>query len=256
MQRTLPFPCAYAFKTTLHITFDALDQMDLMSESKFNNLVREIETRFEKEPLVMERALIHVVSCIDAENVVVFSRVFYSACSLFHDEKPPQLARGTCLIRSIFVTPGRLIFRPAQCPCLHPGDVQKFTAIDVPELHHVTDSIVFPVQATPRRNGCNHCLDLALQEIARNCDVVGDAINIVKHVSNAILETKNRKIGSSSVVLPPGNDADGEGLGSSAVAITRVPRSPKLNMEDLVEKMEKDLVRRLWQSLACQGPPS
>ncbi|KAL3189718.1 hypothetical protein MRX96_021184 [Rhipicephalus microplus] len=31
-----------------------------------------------------------------------------------------------------------------KCPCVHPGDVRKFTAVDVPELHHVIDCIVFP----------------------------------------------------------------------------------------------------------------
>lgn len=44
-------------------------------------------------------------------------------------------------------------------------------------------------------------------QVARNCDVVGDALNFVKDVSNAILESKNRKTVYSSVVLPPGNDA-------------------------------------------------
>ncbi|KAH7944548.1 hypothetical protein HPB52_021365 [Rhipicephalus sanguineus] len=83
MQRTLPFPCAYAFKAALHITFDVLDQMALMST-------------------------------IDAGNVVMFAPAFYASCSMFKDEKPPQLARGTCLVRSVFVTPGRLILRPAQ----------------------------------------------------------------------------------------------------------------------------------------------
>ncbi|KAH9361571.1 hypothetical protein HPB48_001448 [Haemaphysalis longicornis] len=38
----------------------------------------------------------------------------------------------------------------------------------------------------------NHSLDLALQAVARNCDVVGDALNIVNDVSNAILESKKR----------------------------------------------------------------
>ncbi|XP_070384354.1 uncharacterized protein [Dermacentor albipictus] len=57
MERTLPFPCAYAFKAALHITFDALYQMVLMSESEFDKLVREIDRRSEKEPLVVERAL-------------------------------------------------------------------------------------------------------------------------------------------------------------------------------------------------------
>ncbi|XP_055939511.1 uncharacterized protein LOC129969117 [Argiope bruennichi] len=34
-------------------------------------------------------------------------------------------------------------------PCVHPGDVRKFTAVDVPQLHHIIDCIVFP-QNGPR----------------------------------------------------------------------------------------------------------
>ncbi|KAH8018286.1 hypothetical protein HPB51_001842 [Rhipicephalus microplus] len=113
MERTLPFPCAYALKAALHITFDVLDQMALMSRTTFEKLMRDIKKR-SKESLVVERALSHIVSSIDAGNVVMFGPAFYVACSLFKDEKPPQLARGTCLVRSVFVTPGRLIFRPPQ----------------------------------------------------------------------------------------------------------------------------------------------
>ncbi|KAI1287455.1 putative RNA-dependent RNA polymerase 1 [Halotydeus destructor] len=29
-------------------------------------------------------------------------------------------------------------------PCMHPGDVRKFTAVDVPSLHHIVDTIIFP----------------------------------------------------------------------------------------------------------------
>ncbi|KAL3187436.1 hypothetical protein MRX96_025502 [Rhipicephalus microplus] len=116
MERTLPFPCAYAFKAALHITFDVLDQMALMSRTTFEKLMRDIKKRSKEEPLIVERALSHIVSSIDAGNVVMFGPAFYVACSLFKDEKPPQLARGTCLVRSVFVTPGRLIFRPPQWP--------------------------------------------------------------------------------------------------------------------------------------------
>lgn len=31
-------------------------------------------------------------------------------------------------------------------PCLHPGDLQKFSVVDKPELSHLTDCIVFPVR--------------------------------------------------------------------------------------------------------------
>ncbi|XP_054164683.1 uncharacterized protein LOC128962330 [Oppia nitens] len=31
-------------------------------------------------------------------------------------------------------------------PCMHPGDCRKLIAVDVPELHHIVDSIVFPAR--------------------------------------------------------------------------------------------------------------
>ncbi|GFR30740.1 RNA-dependent RNA polymerase 1 [Trichonephila clavata] len=34
-------------------------------------------------------------------------------------------------------------------PCVHPGDVRKFQAVDIPQLHHIIDCIVFP-QNGPR----------------------------------------------------------------------------------------------------------
>ena len=34
-------------------------------------------------------------------------------------------------------------------PCMHPGDVRKFKAVDIQSLHHIVDCIVFP-QRGPR----------------------------------------------------------------------------------------------------------
>jgi hypothetical protein len=31
-------------------------------------------------------------------------------------------------------------------PCLHPGDLQKFTAVEKPELAHLVDCIIFPIK--------------------------------------------------------------------------------------------------------------
>ena len=31
-------------------------------------------------------------------------------------------------------------------PALHPGDMRKFEAVDIPNLHHIVDCIVFPQQ--------------------------------------------------------------------------------------------------------------
>lgn len=33
-----------------------------------------------------------------------------------------------------------------KCPCVAPGDVRMFTAIDVPQLAHLKDVIVFPAK--------------------------------------------------------------------------------------------------------------
>jgi RNA-dependent RNA polymerase len=32
----------------------------------------------------------------------------------------------------------------AKNPCMHPGDVRVLTAVDVPQLKHMVDCIVFP----------------------------------------------------------------------------------------------------------------
>ncbi|XP_077549800.1 uncharacterized protein LOC144162939 [Haemaphysalis longicornis] len=114
MQKLLPFPCAYAFKAVLHITFDVLDQMLVMPERVFDALMLHLEEMGNEQPSTCERALSHIVSSIDAGNIVNFAHAFSAGCAVFHGAKPPQLARGTCLVRSVFITPGRLILRPAQ----------------------------------------------------------------------------------------------------------------------------------------------
>ncbi|KAH6944429.1 hypothetical protein HPB50_003083 [Hyalomma asiaticum] len=117
MQTPLTSPYADEFKAALHIAFDVLHQMALMPKSAFEKLMRDIERRSEEEPSVVERALSHTVRGIDEGKVVIFSPAFYAECSQFQGEKAPQLARGTCLVRSVCVTPGRLVLRPAQVRC-------------------------------------------------------------------------------------------------------------------------------------------
>ncbi|CAA3002890.1 probable RNA-dependent RNA polymerase 1 [Olea europaea subsp. europaea] len=44
----------------------------------------------------------------------------------------------------------------AKNPCLHPGDVRKLVAVDVPALHHMVDCVVFPRKGQrPHPNECS-----------------------------------------------------------------------------------------------------
>ena len=45
-------------------------------------------------------------------------------------------------------------------PCLHPGDVRQLDAVDVPQLSHIVDCIVFP-----RRGPRPHPNEMAGDEI-------------------------------------------------------------------------------------------
>ena len=55
----------------------------------------------------------------------------------------------------------------------------------------------------------NHALDLCLQEIARKCEIINDALTTVKDVSNIILESSKRKSIYKNIVLPASeNDND------------------------------------------------
>lgn len=114
IEKQLPFPCAYALKAALQITFDVVDQMMLLPAVMFDALLEQLSERSRVNPVAVERALSHIVASIDAGNVVRFTNAFDAVYSTFKDEKPPQLARGTCMVRSVFITPGRVIFRPAQ----------------------------------------------------------------------------------------------------------------------------------------------
>ncbi|XP_064477373.1 uncharacterized protein LOC135391172 [Ornithodoros turicata] len=114
MQRQLPFPCAYAFKSVLLITFDVLDQMSLLPEDKFGMLMESLPNRALQSSVALERALSHIMTSIDAGNVVLFHHAIEATFNHFLAAPPAPLARGTCLVRSIFITPGRLILRPLQ----------------------------------------------------------------------------------------------------------------------------------------------
>lgn len=64
----------------------------------------------------------------------------------------------------------------------------------------------------------NHSLDLVLQELARECDLFGDTLVLIKEVSKAILESAKRKAMYANIVIEPcfSDDVTTEG-GPSAI---------------------------------------
>ncbi|XP_077499924.1 uncharacterized protein LOC144110727 isoform X2 [Amblyomma americanum] len=80
----------------------------------------------------------NMLGVVDTTEKLQYGQVFVQCtemrCANIEYSTPPErkVITGTVLV--------------TKCPCLHPGDVRKFIAVDVPELHHVVDCIVFPGQ--------------------------------------------------------------------------------------------------------------
>jgi len=75
------------------------------------------------------------------------SRLLFGIC-----DPRDVLREGECFVRVTMDTDGQprtltgtevLVTRN---PCLHPGDLQKFKAVDRPELFHLNDCIIFPTR--------------------------------------------------------------------------------------------------------------
>ena len=66
--------------------------------------------------------------CVDEYGFLEYGQVFVQYSTLA--SKNPQVLRGPVMV--------------TKNPCMHPGDVRLFTAVDCPCLRHITDCIVFP----------------------------------------------------------------------------------------------------------------
>lgn len=73
----------------------------------------------------------NMLGVIDETKTLQYGQVFvqYSE-ELGNIESPTKILKRTVVV--------------TKNPCMHPGDVRKFEAIDVPALHHIKDCIVFP----------------------------------------------------------------------------------------------------------------
>ncbi|XP_077542923.1 uncharacterized protein LOC144155400 [Haemaphysalis longicornis] len=74
---------------------------------------------------------------LDDTNTLKYGEVFVQFTLLGSPGGREDCPATTVVTGTVLVT---------KCPCLHPGDVRKFTAVDVQDLHHVKDCIVFPAE--------------------------------------------------------------------------------------------------------------
>ncbi|KAL1482106.1 hypothetical protein MTO96_034029 [Rhipicephalus appendiculatus] len=65
----------------------------------------------------------NMLGVLDETGQLQYGQVFVQYTELGTESKATHILTGTVLV--------------TKCPCLHPGDVRKFEAVDVPELRHI-----------------------------------------------------------------------------------------------------------------------
>lgn len=115
--------------------------IDLTVEPFFRGLVRAVNKKALKDLKTKARILVPptygrtMFGVLDETGTLEYGQVFvqYSNDLLRHKNGDPStIVRGDVIV--------------TKNPCMHPGDIRKLTAVDVPELHHVRDCIVFPAK--------------------------------------------------------------------------------------------------------------
>ncbi|XP_031259889.1 probable RNA-dependent RNA polymerase 1 [Pistacia vera] len=96
-----------------------------------------------------------MMGCLDETGILKYGQVFVQ-CSGHQTElsnNSLDLLSGRVSSQSRILEQRVIV---AKNPCLHPGDVRKLKAVNVPALHHMVDCIVFPAKGRrPHPNECS-----------------------------------------------------------------------------------------------------
>ncbi|XP_004297425.1 PREDICTED: RNA-dependent RNA polymerase 1 isoform X1 [Fragaria vesca subsp. vesca] len=94
-----------------------------------------------------------MMGCLDETRTLEYGQVFVQ----FSGKRRRQLFDDICIhssLDSCFIIEGKVVV--AKNPCLHPGDVRVLRAVNVPDLHHMVDCVVFPQKGhRPHPNECS-----------------------------------------------------------------------------------------------------
>lgn len=86
-----------------------------------------------------------MMGCLDETRTLEYGEVFVQFSGKRHmgsESNQPFIIEGKVVV--------------AKNPCLHPGDVRVLKAVDVPELYHMVDCVVFPQKGPrPHPNECS-----------------------------------------------------------------------------------------------------
>ncbi|XP_008812977.2 probable RNA-dependent RNA polymerase 1 [Phoenix dactylifera] len=98
-----------------------------------------------------------MMGCLDETKILEYGQVFVQvSCTgrtQFHNNGL-FVYGGSESDHHTAVLKGKVVV--AKNPCLHPGDIRVLSAVDVPDLHHMVDCVVFPQKGKrPHPNECS-----------------------------------------------------------------------------------------------------
>ncbi|KAK9115806.1 hypothetical protein Sjap_014753 [Stephania japonica] len=98
-----------------------------------------------------------MIGCLDETRTLEYGQVFIQASCIGHNHFQGHSSfaiRNNTLEHRTFIVEGKVVV--AKNPCLHPGDVRVLQAVNVPNLHHMVDCVVFPQKGKrPHPNECS-----------------------------------------------------------------------------------------------------
>ncbi|GAV82938.1 RdRP domain-containing protein/RRM_6 domain-containing protein [Cephalotus follicularis] len=157
---------------------EALEALDLMSPGENSNILKEMllcgykpdDEPFLSMMLQIFRASMllelrtktrifvpcgrSMMGCLDETKTLEYGQVFVQFSGARHGKVSDDYMYGISGSDRHFIIEGKVVV--AKNPCLHPGDIRVLKAVDVPDLHHMVDCVVFPQKGKrPHPNECS-----------------------------------------------------------------------------------------------------
>lgn len=122
----------------------------------------------------------------------------------------------------------------AKNPCMHPGDIRVLNAVDLPELRHMVDCVVFPsVGSRPITNMCSGSdLDGDLYFVSWEPRIIPEFVEEPMNYSSPKASEKNSKIQIEDVIKFFVNFIEMDQLGRIANAHVAISDHSKLGVKD------------------------